>query len=63
VDVFFDGQEFTDLRGVRIRTPHTHGTGCTISAAIAVDAGDAAELARHHQQLAVVIWTTTPTPS
>ncbi len=37
VDVFFDGREFTDLRSVRIRTPHTHGTGCTISAAIAVE--------------------------
>jgi hydroxymethylpyrimidine/phosphomethylpyrimidine kinase len=37
VDVFFDGQKFYDLRGVRIPTPHTHGTGCTISAAIAVE--------------------------
>ena len=37
VDVFFDGREFTDLRSVRIHTPHTHGTGCTISAAIAVE--------------------------
>jgi hydroxymethylpyrimidine/phosphomethylpyrimidine kinase len=37
VDVFFDGREFTDLRGLRIHTPHTHGTGCTISTAIAVE--------------------------
>jgi hydroxymethylpyrimidine/phosphomethylpyrimidine kinase len=37
VDVFFDGREFTDLRSLRIHTPHTHGTGCTISAAITVE--------------------------
>jgi hydroxymethylpyrimidine kinase/phosphomethylpyrimidine kinase len=37
VDVFFDGRKFYDLQGVRIHTPHTHGTGCTISAAIAVE--------------------------
>jgi hydroxymethylpyrimidine kinase/phosphomethylpyrimidine kinase len=37
VDVFFDGQKFYELRGVRILTPHTHGTGCTISAAIAME--------------------------
>jgi hydroxymethylpyrimidine kinase/phosphomethylpyrimidine kinase len=37
VDVFFDGKKFYDLQGVRISTPHTHGTGCTISAAIATE--------------------------
>jgi hydroxymethylpyrimidine/phosphomethylpyrimidine kinase len=37
IDVFFDGREFYELRGVRVHTPHTHGTGCTISAAIAVE--------------------------
>jgi hydroxymethylpyrimidine/phosphomethylpyrimidine kinase len=35
VDVFFDGERFVELRGERIETPHTHGTGCTFSAAIA----------------------------
>jgi hydroxymethylpyrimidine/phosphomethylpyrimidine kinase len=34
VDVFFDGQTFTELRAERITTRHTHGTGCTFSAAI-----------------------------
>jgi hydroxymethylpyrimidine/phosphomethylpyrimidine kinase len=34
VDVYFDGQRFGELRGERIQTPHTHGTGCTFSAAI-----------------------------
>jgi hydroxymethylpyrimidine/phosphomethylpyrimidine kinase len=35
VDVFFDGERFVELRAERIETPHTHGTGCTFSAAIA----------------------------
>jgi hydroxymethylpyrimidine/phosphomethylpyrimidine kinase len=35
VDVFFDGRQMMELRGPRIDTRHTHGTGCTFSAAIA----------------------------
>ncbi|WP_324718040.1 bifunctional hydroxymethylpyrimidine kinase/phosphomethylpyrimidine kinase [Carboxydochorda subterranea] len=34
VDVLFDGRHFELLRHPRIRTVHTHGTGCTLSAAI-----------------------------
>jgi hydroxymethylpyrimidine/phosphomethylpyrimidine kinase len=34
-DLFFDGKKFRQLRTPRIRTAHTHGTGCTLSAAIA----------------------------
>jgi hydroxymethylpyrimidine/phosphomethylpyrimidine kinase len=34
-DLFFDGKKFRQLRTPRIRTIHTHGTGCTLSAAIA----------------------------
>jgi hydroxymethylpyrimidine/phosphomethylpyrimidine kinase len=34
VDVYFDGSRFIELRAERIQTPHTHGTGCTFSAAI-----------------------------
>jgi hydroxymethylpyrimidine/phosphomethylpyrimidine kinase len=34
-DLFFDGKRFRQLRTPRIRTIHTHGTGCTLSAAIA----------------------------
>lgn len=37
VDVFFDGKEFTYFRGKRIATKNTHGTGCTLSAAIAAN--------------------------
>lgn len=34
VDVLFHEGEFTEFPAVRINTPHTHGTGCTYSAAI-----------------------------
>ena len=34
-DLFYDGKDFRELTAPRIRTPHTHGTGCTFSAAIA----------------------------
>lgn len=34
VDVWCDGQSTTDLAAPRIQTRHTHGTGCTFSAAI-----------------------------
>jgi hydroxymethylpyrimidine kinase/phosphomethylpyrimidine kinase len=48
VDVFFDGRKFHELAGERIATRHTHGTGCTMSAAIAV------ELARGNSALEAV---------
>lgn len=35
LDLLFDGRAFTPFRAERIPTPHTHGTGCTYSAAIA----------------------------
>ncbi|GCF11575.1 bifunctional hydroxymethylpyrimidine kinase/phosphomethylpyrimidine kinase [Dictyobacter arantiisoli] len=34
IDIFYDGQEFVELRATRVDTQHTHGTGCTFSAAI-----------------------------
>jgi hydroxymethylpyrimidine/phosphomethylpyrimidine kinase len=34
-DLLFDGRSFEILSGRRIETPHTHGTGCTFSPAIA----------------------------
>jgi hydroxymethylpyrimidine/phosphomethylpyrimidine kinase len=40
IDILFDGRTMTELRGPRIASRNTHGTGCTFSAAIA------AELAR-----------------
>lgn len=35
VDLLFDGHEFQEFRSDRIETRNTHGTGCTLSAAIA----------------------------
>jgi hydroxymethylpyrimidine/phosphomethylpyrimidine kinase len=35
VDVLFDGGEITHIEGVRFTSEDTHGTGCTLSAAIA----------------------------
>ncbi len=34
VDVLYDGDEYHEMRAPRIDTPDTHGTGCTLSAAI-----------------------------
>lgn len=37
VDLFFDGKSFTALKAPRVRTHNIHGTGCTLSAAIAAN--------------------------
>ena len=37
MDLFFDGKKFTPLTAPRVRTHNTHGTGCTLSAAIAAN--------------------------
>ena len=34
VDVLHDGENLHELRAPRVATPHTHGTGCMLSAAI-----------------------------
>jgi hydroxymethylpyrimidine/phosphomethylpyrimidine kinase len=36
-DLFFDGQRFLEFRNFRIETKATHGTGCTLSSAIAAN--------------------------
>jgi hydroxymethylpyrimidine/phosphomethylpyrimidine kinase len=43
-DVFYDGREFTWLKGERIDTKNTHGTGCTLSSAIAANLAREEEL-------------------
>jgi hydroxymethylpyrimidine/phosphomethylpyrimidine kinase len=35
LDLLHDGSRFWELRAPRIETRNTHGTGCTLSAAIA----------------------------
>lgn len=44
VDLFYDGHAFIELAHPRIRTPHTHGTGCTLSAAITAELAKGATL-------------------
>lgn len=34
-DIFYNGRDFITLKGQRINTKNTHGTGCTLSSAIA----------------------------
>src|SRR5690606_1691548 len=37
VDLFFDGENFEELSAPRFDTRHTHGTGCTFSAALTAE--------------------------
>ncbi|MFD2372042.1 bifunctional hydroxymethylpyrimidine kinase/phosphomethylpyrimidine kinase [Brevibacillus sp. GCM10020057] len=37
VDILFDGQAFYEITHERVATRHTHGTGCTFSAALAAE--------------------------
>lgn len=39
IDVVYDGQKFQLLKSPRIKTRHTHGTGCTFASAIAAGLG------------------------
>lgn len=46
VDVLWDGREWREWRRPRIDTRHTHGTGCTLSAAVAAGLAHGRPLAR-----------------
>lgn len=54
VDIWFDGQQLETLTTEAVNTTHTHGTGCTLSAAIAAnlalgyDALTATRQAKHY---------------
>jgi len=37
IDILYDGREFKELKGRRIQTGNTHGTGCTFSSAVAAN--------------------------
>lgn len=39
IDVVYDGQKFQLLKSPRMKTRHTHGTGCTFASAIAAGLG------------------------
>lgn len=61
-DVFYNAEKdsFTELRSRRVRTPNTHGTGCTMSSAFAsylaqgLDLDDAARAAKDYLANAIV---------
>lgn len=59
-DLLFDGNTFTELRNERIRTTHTHGTGCCLTAAICAYLAqkeplhDAVDLARNFTRRAIL---------
>ena len=58
-DLLFDGSDFRELDAERIDTPHTHGTGCVFSAAIAAELAkgtpvpDAVAVAKHFVTAAI----------
>ena len=58
-DLLFDGQELSVFQDERLQTTHTHGTGCTLSAAIATALGQgqplssAVALARRYVRAAI----------
>jgi hydroxymethylpyrimidine/phosphomethylpyrimidine kinase len=59
IDLVYDGRRFHELRGPRVATTSTHGTGCTFSAAIAAGLAlgreplDAVARAREYVQAAL----------
>lgn len=59
VDVLFNGDRLIELPGRRIATPNTHGTGCTLSAALAAllpqtqDVEQACKLAKQYLVTAI----------
>jgi len=59
IDLIYDGTTYTELRGTRIHTVQTHGTGCTFSAAITaglakgLDAMEAIQSGRSFIQAAI----------
>ncbi len=44
-DVLYHGGKFKEFKGRRIKTKHTHGTGCTFSAAIAAELAKGSDIA------------------
>ncbi|WLR42962.1 bifunctional hydroxymethylpyrimidine kinase/phosphomethylpyrimidine kinase [Bacillus carboniphilus] len=59
VDLLYDGEEFHYFEGERVNTPHTHGTGCTFSAALTACLAkgssivEATEIAKNYIQEAI----------
>jgi hydroxymethylpyrimidine/phosphomethylpyrimidine kinase len=56
VDILYDGQDATPLALPRLATPHTHGTGCTLSAAIAALLARGVALAETVTRAKAYVW-------
>jgi hydroxymethylpyrimidine kinase/phosphomethylpyrimidine kinase/thiamine-phosphate diphosphorylase len=50
------GKEFTGLRGLRIKTRNTHGTGCTLASCIAAELAKGATML-HAVQVSLQVLT------
>jgi hydroxymethylpyrimidine/phosphomethylpyrimidine kinase len=44
IDILFDGKDYHELAGDRIESRNTHGTGCTLSAALAMELANGVSL-------------------
>ncbi|XP_062177755.1 thiamine biosynthetic bifunctional enzyme TH1, chloroplastic isoform X2 [Alnus glutinosa] len=59
VDIFFNGQDFYELRSSRIKTRNTHGTGCSLASCIAAELAkgspmlQAVKVAKRHVETAL----------
>ena len=59
VDLLYDGSSFFEYEGMRVSTRHTHGTGCTVAAALTAelakgnDVPQAVEVAKAFIQAAI----------
>jgi len=56
VDVFFDGTMRHVLRRPRIETANTHGTGCTLSAAIAANLAQGRSMRQAVDAAKMFVW-------
>ena len=56
VDVLADGPDIERFASPRVDTPHTHGTGCTLSAAIAALLAQGATLGEAVRRAKAFVW-------
>ena len=57
IDILFDGQTMNRLARPRVATRNTHGTGCTLSAAIAAGLAHGLAMADAVEQAKYYLWT------
>jgi hydroxymethylpyrimidine/phosphomethylpyrimidine kinase len=55
-DILLDGEEWYEFPAPRVDTPHTHGTGCTFSAAITAELARGAALPNAVARAKIYIW-------